>query len=315
LSKIRQSTSLQASVPLLWRACAFLAIFVVASGLAGPRIINNGLLYKYHFTIYGPLGKALLFGTLAFLVLVYRRLNEVNLKPWRAYNAIWLIAATASFTCSWFGISNMLQNRSDLLWTLTTHITLLATIAFAALGCFGLATIRQIIKAFRRELILTVVLTIGFSGLLYVVYELWQVLSVIVLHSVRLLLKIIGIQSTVVPPHTLLLNKFVISVSKYCSGIDSIALFSGLYIVVGLLDWVRLNHHRYMVAFIPGLVFLFACNILRVFVLILGGYYINPKIAFSLFHTYAGLVFFVLYSIVFWAISYKWMLLKQNNKE
>jgi exosortase/archaeosortase family protein len=312
---MKQLDTIRASAPLLWRVFAFLAIFVLASGFAGPRIINNGLLYKYHFTIYGPLGKALLFATVAFVVLVYRRLDKIELDQWHKYNIIWLIAATASYTCSWVGISNMLHNHSDLLWTIATHVTLIATILLAALGCFGLATIKQIIKVFHRELILTVALTVVFSGLLYIVYGLWHVLSVIVLHSVRWLLGVIGIHSTVVPPDTLLLNKFGISVSKYCSGIDSIALFSGLYIVVGLLDWVRLNHRRFMIAFVPGLIFLFACNILRVFVLILGGYYINPKIAFSLFHTYAGLVFFVIYSIIFWTVSYKWMLLKQNNEK
>jgi exosortase/archaeosortase family protein len=53
---------------------------------------------------------------------------------------------------------------------------------------------------------------------------------------------------------------------------------------------------------------LFGFNILRVFVLILGGYFINPHIAFSLFHTYAGMIFFIIYSALFWGVCYKYML-------
>jgi exosortase/archaeosortase family protein len=315
LKSSKQPNFLTTSGPLLQRISVFLIIFVITSGFAGPRIINNGLLYKYYFTIYGPLGKALLFGTLAFSILIYRRLDEVKLERWRLHNIVWFVAGAVTYIYSWVGITHMLHNHSSSLATITTHLALLATIIFAALGCFSLNTVRQLIRTFRRQLLLALLLTVGFSILLYTVYGLWRVLSTIVLHGVRWLLARIGISSTVLPPETLLLNKFGISVSKYCSGIDSIALFSGLYIVVGMLDWMRLNHRRYLLAFIPGLLLLFGCNILRVFVLILGGYYINPKIAFSLFHTYAGLVFFILYSIIFWAVSYKWMLLKSQEQK
>jgi exosortase/archaeosortase family protein len=65
-----------------------------------------------------------------------------------------------------------------------------------------------------------------------------------------------------------------------------------------------------LLAFVPALLLLFGLNILRVYVLVMAGYYINPQIAFSLFHTYAGMVFFIIYSGIFWAVSYKWMLQK-----
>jgi len=57
---------------------------------------------------------------------------------------------------------------------------------------------------------------------------------------------------------------------------------------------------------------LFVLNIVRVYGLIMAGYYINPEIAFSLFHTYAGMVFFILYSAVFWAVAYRYLI---NRKE
>jgi exosortase/archaeosortase family protein len=117
----------------------------------------------------------------------------------------------------------------------------------------------------------------------------------------------------ILPPRTLLFNKFGINIIEYCSGIESIALFTGLYALIGVLDWQRFNHKRVIYIFPIGLIILFLFNILRVFVLILGGYYINPSIAFSLFHTYAGMVFFILYSIIFWAVSYKSLLLDSNK--
>ena len=103
-------------------------------------------------------------------------------------------------------------------------------------------------------------------------------------------------------------DKFGITVAEFCSGIESIALFTALYAIVGLLDRHRLNIKRYLWIFPIALVLLFGLNIVRVYSLIMAGYYIDPEIAFSLFHTYAGMVFFILYSVVFWLVAYKYLL-------
>jgi exosortase/archaeosortase family protein len=79
-----------------------------------------------------------------------------------------------------------------------------------------------------------------------------------------------------------------------------------------MMDWKRLHVRRYFVVFPLALLGLFACNILRVFGLVMAGYYINPRIAFSLFHTYAGMLFFILYSAIFWALAYRHLLKKDT---
>jgi exosortase/archaeosortase family protein len=155
-------------------------------------------------------------------------------------------------------------------------------------------------------------LAILFYGLLAIVYSLWEVLASIVLHSVKWLLGLSGLHSIIIQPRILLLDKFGINIAQYCSGIESIALFSGLYILTGVLDWNKFNHRRFLYTFPVALFILFGLNIIRVYVLILAGYYINPQIAFSLFHTYAGMLFFIAYSLVFWAVSYKFMLAKED---
>jgi exosortase/archaeosortase family protein len=151
------------------------------------------------------------------------------------------------------------------------------------------------------------VLACGFYLFLALVYGLWHVLAGVVLHSVRALLSAVGIHAVVLAPRTLLLNKFGIEIAQYCSGIESIALFAGLYTLIALTDFRRFNRKRLLLSLPIGLLLLFGVNILRVFILILCGYYINPHIAFSLFHTYAGMLLFVVYSAIFWKLSYNWM--------
>ena len=281
----------------------------------GPRIIGNDLLYKYHFTIYGPLGKSLLFAILVFILLTYRKFGTIKLQAWKRSNLIWILLGFLAYTISWLGVNKMLGGNSSSGWTIATHTGLILSVIFSGIGCFGLKNIKQIIEQFKREIFITLVLSIGFIVLLYGVYTLWNYLAVAVLWSVHVLLSLVGIKSVVIRPHTLVLSKFGINISKYCSGIDSIALFTGLYIVIGVLDWHRLNYKRFLMVYLPALVFLFIFNILRVFVLVLGGYFIDPKIAFSLFHTYAGLIFFALYSLLFWSVSYKWITTKDSTKK
>jgi exosortase/archaeosortase family protein len=300
----------QTTVPLLTRTVVFLGIFILLSGLIGPRIISGGIQNRDGFGIYGGLGKACIFGALAFLLLAYRRGFNLKLQRWQPYNTIWLVLATLAFSGAWLGVTRLLRDahHTHPLTAIATHILLLGSLVLAAGGVFGPANLRRLCKTYRRELAIAIGLGAAFYGFLALVYGLWPLLSAAVLHSVQALLGLLGLHSTEVPPRTLFFNKFGIEIAEYCSGIESIALFTGLYALVGVLDWPRLNHRKFLGAFLPGLIILFGCNILRVAGLIAAGYYINQHIAFSLFHTYAGMVFFIIYSIIFWALSYGWML-------
>jgi exosortase/archaeosortase family protein len=296
------------AVPLLTRTVVFLAICVLLSGLIGPRIISGGIVGKYGFGIYGGAGKSLLFAALAFLLLAYRRGFELKLKPWQAYNLIWLGISILAYMGAWVGVTHLLEGQATAFNVVSTHAFLLSSLVFAAGGVFGTANLRLLIKTYKQELLISIGLGVAFYGFLTLVYGLWKVLAAAVLHSTRWLLGIFGLHSTVIPPRTLLFNKFGVDIAQYCSGIESIALFTGLYALIGVLDWPRLNHRKFLAVFIPSLVLLFSFNILRVASLIAAGYYINPRIAFSLFHTYAGMIFFIIYSLIFWGLSYKWML-------
>lgn len=295
-------------VPLLTRTVVFLVVFVLVSGLIGPRIISGGLVNKYGFGVYGGAGKAVLFAVLAFMLLAYRRGFELKLKPWQLYNLIWIALAVLAFGGTWIGVTHLLQGHETTYNIVSTHAFLLSSLVLAAGGVFGPANLRLLLRTYRREALVALGLAVVFYGFLTLVYSFWRVLSAIVLHSVKWLLGAIGLHSTLLAPRTLVFDKFGIEVAQYCSGIESIALFTSLYALVGVLDWPRLNHRKFLYIFPAALLVLFGFNILRVATLIAAGYYINPHIAFSLFHTYAGMIFFILYSILFWAVSYRWML-------
>jgi exosortase/archaeosortase family protein len=311
--KSKQSSSLIGlAAPLLTRTAVFLAVFVVFSGIIGPRIISHGLIGKDGFQIYGGAGKALLFGVLALLLLIQRKGPIVALKRWHWTNGLWLAMAILALLGAWAGVDELIAGVHGASWPIFVHVCLLASIVFAAGATFGPANLRLLTKTYKRELLISLGLAVVFYGFLYAVYGLWRVMATVVLHSVQWLMERVGPKSIIIPPRTLIFNKFGINIAEYCSGIESIALFTALYALIGVLDWQRFNHRKYLWIFPAALIVLFGLNILRVFVLILGGYYINPQIAFSLFHTYAGMVFFIIYSALFWALSYRWLL--DSNK-
>lgn len=287
--------------PLIGRVMVFLGLFVVLSGILGPRIISSGLLFSEGFSIYGSLGKALLFGVVVFVLLAQRHSMNLRLRSWQPALLGWAALSGAGAIGAWTGIDALLTGHRSILVTVLTHSCLLVAVAAAALACFGVYNLVLIWQQYFRAIVLAAMLTAGFYIFLLVVYGLWQPLASMVLASVHSLLSLSGLHVTIGAPYLLLFDKFGITIAEYCSGVESIALFTGLYAVVGLMDWHRLRYNRFFMIFPVALLLLFLLNIVRIYGLIMAGYYINPDIAFSLFHTYAGLVFFILYSAVFWS--------------
>jgi exosortase/archaeosortase family protein len=303
---------LKVITPLLWRVMTFVLLFVVVSGLIGPKVISGGILFRDGFAIYGGIGKAAIFGIIAFVLIARHNKLRITLDAWKPSVFVWFAGALVFLALSWIGVDGLLAGDRTFVNLLFAHGGLLVCISLIAIGCFGISNISIIWKKYQREIFGSAAIAVTFYFFLLAVYSLWQPLASIVLAGVTGLLNMSGLPSILVPPHTLMFDKFGITVAEFCSGIESIALFTGLYVIVGLLDWNRLNKRRYFIIFPFALAALFGLNIIRVYALIMAGYYVNAEIAFSLFHTYAGLMFFVAYSIVFWGLAYKYLLQKEH---
>ncbi len=139
--------------------------------------------------------------------------------------------------------------------------------------------------------------------------DLWVYLSSFVGHSVVYLLNFVG-QSSIyylkgLP--VIVFNNFNVGVAKTCSGIDSILLFSGLYLGILAWDWKLLDKKKVFFMYFVGVVGAFAVNIFRIFLLILIGYYVSMEFAVHTFHTNASSILFIIYFAIFWKFLYKWM--------
>ncbi len=302
------------TTPLLWRVVIFLSLFVAISGLIGSRIIGGQIMFRDGFALYGGIGKAAVFGLIAFVLLIKHKNAPVKLHGWRWQQLAWLAVTIWLAVVAWMSVTNLLGSERTSQNVFLAHSGLLLSVVTAGLASFDMRNLVLLWRAYKRELLVSLSLAVGFYVFLLGVYGLWKVLASIVLVSVDGLLNLSHIATIVIQPNTLMTDKFGITVAEYCSGIESIALFTALYAIVGLLDRQKLNMQRYLWIFPLALGLLFGLNIVRVYALIMAGYYIDPEIAFSLFHTYAGMVFFILYSVIFWLVAYKYLVIKSPQE-
>ncbi|HLD89020.1 MAG TPA: archaeosortase/exosortase family protein [Candidatus Nanoarchaeia archaeon] len=107
-----------------------------------------------------------------------------------------------------------------------------------------------------------------------------------------------GIVFTASDP-VLKLESFSVAVGAPCSGIESTALFTGLFLVMISYDWQRIIRKRILPIFLLGIAGIFIVSLVRIFALMLIGAKWSPQLALTLFHANAGWVLFVAYFLAF----------------
>jgi exosortase len=111
----------------------------------------------------------------------------------------------------------------------------------------------------------------------------------------------------IINSNTILFDGFAAQIAEACSGIYSIFIFSSLYILFMLVDWKKMNKLKAGLLFIPAVVGAFLVNILRVFLIMIFGAHVSKTLALGLYHSYSGMILFLIYFAIFWRLSYKWM--------
>ena len=295
----------------------FLLLFIATSGIIGSWVIGTRLLYGFYFFIYGNMGKMVIFSSLVFYLLTREKLkrgvHHTQSAQSHSYNRGNLLYLLAAFiiTGLFFPVAHTLLSYpsffSNLPLSLFTHALVAGIPVLLTLGIFGPTFLQNFIYYFRKELLVCLALSIIFYFAIFYVWNLWPYISFLVLHSEYSLLTLTFTNVHIIPPFTLFLNTFGVEIEESCSGLDSLFLFTTLYLFIGLLDWKTINHTKFFLMFIVSAIALFFVNILRIYLLLLAGVFISPTLTVQLFHTYLGMVLFIIYFILFWKLFYQWM--------
>lgn len=298
----------------LQKTLLFIISFITISLIIGQKILEQGLLYDFYFFIYGGPGKILLFGIVGF-VLFYRD-KLLNLKQ-EKYNKnnIRYLALTIALTISFYILElNMDKVTANLFTIILVHLLFLSIFISLIFGVYGKELIKKFYKTFKKEINYFIIFGLIVYALMTFVWKLWPYLSLVVLTITKEVLKIFG-NVIILGERTLIFNGFAAEVAEACSGIYSIFLFAGLYIFGVLLDWKKLNKKKVIFLFIPALIGAFFINVIRVILLFIIGAEISRTVALGLYHSYVGMVFFLIYFTIFWILFFNYMKKKEFKKE
>ena len=251
---------------------------------------------------------------LVFFFIVFNRktLLEYSHKPSFTHFVVWTFIAVfffhlyVHFRFSPFFTYSNVDTYLLVSWT----FYLFGTVAHA-LSMFGY----PLFKKTANSLVLFTFMVYFFYIVTKILWQLWDFLAQIVARGVFFLLSIFS--STAFFEHgtdpRLGLGDFSVIVGPPCSGIDSLSMFLGLFILFVIYEGKNISFKRAMVVLILGLFGTYLINVLRVSLLILIGTK-YPSFALGSFHSQAGWIFFSFFVLIILYFSYGWMKSKKGNE-
>ena len=291
----------------LWKTGIFILVFIVFSLIIGSKIFTARFIDVWKISIYTRIGYILLFSILGFILLYRKRLTEFPTYKYKIKDGIMIALSVIALAGFYFIESYSAQINLTLLNMILVHALGISIFVFLALGVYGIGFAKHFVKKFKKELLYFLIFAIITYSFMNLVWSLWPYLSLAVLEATKFLLKMIGINITTFGTAGITVDGFSVIIAEACSGIYSIFIFTALYLFIVLLDWDKMNKVKAAAMFLPAVLGAFAFNMIRVFTLMLVGAYVSPNLALGMYHSYAGMIFFLIYFLLFWGLVYKWM--------
>ncbi len=300
--------------------------FILASLFVLIQLITMGLVAKT--TLPGNL-KLFAMDDLAeaaiFMLAIFIGLNRDKILKIKSYSvgiktrissaALVILGLSVYFAYKIFLITNIGLTASHIYsLTIIEYLLLFITLFFLISLVFGFKFCKDFFKEFKAGIFYVLTGTIVVYSLTREFQKLWVYLSGFVGNSIHYLLGLIGTSYLyyVRDLPIISFNGFTIGVAQTCSGIDSVLLFTGLYLGILAWDWKLINKKKAIAVYFPALFGVFVLDIIRIFLLILIGAYVSESFALHTFHTNAASFLFIIYFALFWKFSYNWMKIKNK---
>jgi len=300
LSKGLQGFLLRSAVfiALLYIALPFLAKITV-------DLLGGGMNYtiNYFYIEFIYLGIIVIF-------LLYSRHKIMDLKEysqsWRQtflFGYIGLIFYALKVFVKYF-VNTLFLGNSIYIVVLLEYAFAVVAAAFFALSVFNVVAF----KKFYKEITISIVISFCFFSFAMLLRSTWGFFSYVVGTAVM------GIFRLTMSNPDLNFNDFSMSVNGFsaaigapCSGIESMAMFASIFILLVIYDFNDLNKKKIVPYFMVGIIGMYVMTIIRIYLLFLVGTF-NPDLAMSLFHTNLGWVLFVVYILMFLCFIYPTMM-------
>ncbi|RLI49606.1 MAG: hypothetical protein DRP09_20540, partial [Candidatus Thorarchaeota archaeon] len=222
------------------------AVFVVLAYAIIPAIftfLSKGKLVRFHYNFFSFPAYTLILIVL-FGVFNRRILRRYKVRQTLAKSLAFVLLSAVSFTMYFlvkFTYSDIINDYIWSFWTYTSFYFL--GIIFIALAVFGV----ELFKKTFLSLILFSFAAYLFFMLTQIIWELWSFLARSVAgltyHILKLFIHQVSIQYTSGDP-MLTVKEFSIIIGPPCSGIESLSLFMGLFLLMAVYEQKNLNWKR-----------------------------------------------------------------------
>ena len=184
-------------------------------------------------------------------------------------------------------------------------------------AAFGKKMISSQYRIYKRQIPYLLGAALGYWMISSFIEGMWHVFSGTVAWLVYSLLKISYPAASLAPNAdgpAIVAGGFGARIGSLCSGIESMMLFSALFVIIIAVDFKKIDLKRAFIVFFPALAGVFLLNVVRIYLLFLVGINVSRDIAVGMFHTNAGYILFCAYFFGFLWFVYPWMMCKKKKK-
>ena len=261
-----------------------------------------------------------IFIAVAFILFNLKSLKKLKAYQFRPFESVLFGLAAIAFYFLHYLFKYLIIGIPEIvraLWPIFLLIKL-GLIGLFLVGCclavYGWRFFLDLYKLYKRQIMPFLCLGVIYYFLLALAWKLWYLSSSIVTVSVAKLLSMHAAEvryelfkdaaersaPVLYAAGTHVMN---VRIADECSGVDGFLLFLSIFAIIMIIEWKRLDRKRMLITLGPALAGLFFYNILRIYLLMAVGIYIDPNFAVDLFHDNIGWILFLLYFIVYWNIA------------
>ncbi len=273
--------------------------------------------------IFKPFSLIYLEDTILFVFAIFAAYNWKNLVDIKKYRMmvsdLLFVPLGALFVGAYYALKfslNTSQFWFEHVWAFIAlkYLFLSLMVMSFFIAAFGRKMIHGQYRIYKKQIPYLLGVALGYWMISSFIEGMWHVFSGTVAWLVYSLLKI-GYPGASMTPSAdgpaIVVGSFGARIGSLCSGIESMMLFSALFVIIIAIDFKKIDLKRAFILFFPALAGVFLLNVLRIWLLFLVAINISRDIAVGMFHTNAGYILFCAYFFMFLWFVYPWMIVKK----
>ena len=159
------------------------------------------------------------------------------------------------------------------------------------ISAFGKEMISDMYRVYKRQMPYLLGVALGYWMISSLIEGMWHVFSGTVAWLVHSLLKMSypdAAMTAGADGPTIIASGFGARIGSMCSGIESMMLFSALFVIIIAVDFKKIDLKRAFIVFFPVLAGVFLLNVVRIYLLFLVAISVSREIAIGMFHCIAN---------------------------